>query len=124
MTSWTQEKTIKLIEEFHSRPALWDVSVPEYKNRNKRRDALKEVSELLALDIGEVEKKIKNLKVQFRREHKSLCARKKSGSSPKKAGWFGYEMLMFLLPQTETRGSRSTIPGENEDEEVRINYQI
>ncbi|KAG8287971.1 hypothetical protein J6590_025309 [Homalodisca vitripennis] len=46
--------TIKLIEEFHSRPASWDVSVPEYKNRNKKRDEFIKVAKVLAFDIGEI----------------------------------------------------------------------
>lgn len=48
------------------------------------------------------------MKSQFRREHKKLEESRKSGASPKKCSWFGYEPLMFLLPANPSRGSRST----------------
>lgn len=119
MAMWNQELTMKLIEELHSRPLLWDVTAAKYKNRNKKGDALQELAECFKVSISEIDKKFKNLKTQFRREHKSLCAKKKSGSSPKKPSWFGYESLLYLLSSKESRGSRSTII-EEEDQEVRI----
>lgn len=64
MTYWNQEKTIRLIEEFHARPALWDVTCSEYKNRNKKRDALQELANHFQTSIEELEKKLKNLKVE------------------------------------------------------------
>jgi hypothetical protein len=118
MTAWNQEATMKLIEELHSRPVLWDVTAAEYKNRNKKRDALQELAECFKLSLNEIEKKVKNLKTQFRREHKALCAKKKSGSSPKKPTWFGYESMLFLLSTTESRGSRSTIIEEDVQEVI------
>jgi len=49
-----------------------------------------------------------NLKSQFRREHKELKESKKSVFPPSKCKWFGYQLLLFLLQGTESRGSRNT----------------
>jgi len=53
-------------------------------------------------------KKNHNLKSQFRRENKKPKESKKSGVSPSKCSWFGYQPLLFLLQGTESRGSRNT----------------
>jgi hypothetical protein len=36
---WTRENTLRLIEDLHSLPCLWDVQTAEYKNSNKKSDA-------------------------------------------------------------------------------------
>lgn len=66
----------------------------------------------------DMEKKIHNLKSQFRREHKKLTESKKSGSSPKKSSWFGYHPLLFLLQGMESRGSRDTDCDEGEERQT------
>jgi hypothetical protein len=38
------ETTLKLIEDFQARSCLWDVASLDYKNRNKRRDAMHELA--------------------------------------------------------------------------------
>jgi hypothetical protein len=103
---WTSETTLKLIEDLHSLPCLWDVQSAEYKNRNKKVDAYDTLASKYCVSVMQVEKKIQALKTQFRREHRKLVT-KRSGSSPKKAAWFGYEQLLFLLQGNESR-SRST----------------
>ncbi|XP_063863939.1 uncharacterized protein LOC135102604 [Scylla paramamosain] len=105
---WSTEKTLGLIELLHSSPVLWDASCVDYKNKLKKADAVREIANTLSVDESEIEKKIKALKVQFRREHLKLTSLKKSGASPKKYAWFGYKPLLFLLQGRGARGSQLT----------------
>ena len=57
--------------------------------------------------------------MQFHRDHKKLVDSKRSGSSLKKAMWFGYEKLLFLLQGHKSRNSRST-----DNTEVSFKYCI
>lgn len=103
---WTSEQTMKFIDGLRSNPCLWDLTSLDYKNRNKKNDALATLGKEFGVDSHEVDKKIQSLKTQFRREHKKLLASKKSGC-PIKSTWFGYESLLFLLQGNETKGFES-----------------
>lgn len=116
---WTTQKTLDLIEELHINICLWDVTSLDYRNRDKRAKALSELSQKFEVSVLEIDKKIHTLKSQFRREHKKLDEARKSGASPKKCSWFGYEHLLFLLPAQESRGSRST-----DQEKVSDSFKI
>jgi len=48
------ETTLKLIEDFQARSCFWDVASLDYKNRNKRQDAMCE----LAIKYGVSEPKM------------------------------------------------------------------
>jgi len=52
------ETTLKLIEDFQARSCLWDVASLDYKNRNKRRDAMQELAIKYGVSDSEMEKKI------------------------------------------------------------------
>jgi hypothetical protein len=103
---WTSKNTSKLIEDLHSLPCLWDVQSAEYKNRNEKVDACDTLATKYGVSAVEAEKKIQALKTQFCREHKKLVDSKRSGSSARKAVWFGYEPLLFLLQGHDPGGSR------------------
>ena len=57
---WSAEIQVclQLIEFLHSFPALWDVTSVDYKNRLKKVDAMREISDELSMDVGDVERKI------------------------------------------------------------------
>lgn len=80
MTSWwNQEQTVKLIEEVNERPVLWDVMFSEYKNHNKKWDALQEVANALQTSVEEAEKKLGTWNLNFGVSTKH-CVQEKSGS--------------------------------------------
>lgn len=56
---WTVENTCKLIELYREARLLWDAGHPEYKNRYKKTDALKEIGLLCCVSSDEVDRKIK-----------------------------------------------------------------
>jgi len=58
------------------------VTSEEYKNRNKRRDAMEHLANKYQMPRRETEKKIHNLKCQFGREHKKFNESKKNRIFP------------------------------------------
>ncbi|KAF5283942.1 hypothetical protein FQA39_LY17194 [Lamprigera yunnana] len=67
---WTNAKVCELIELYRDRPVLWDCRLKEYKDRNKKQDALQEIADTFGVDKQVVEKKIKNVVCHFLREIK------------------------------------------------------
>lgn len=113
---WTSENTLKLIEDLHSLPCLWDVRSAEYKDRIKKDDAYVTLANKYSVSVMQAEKKIQALKTQFRREHRKCVVSKRSGGCLKKAAWFGYEPLLFLVQGCESRDNRSTDEKEVQNE--------
>lgn len=92
---WCRDKTCRLIEEFRSRECLWNHQIKEYKDRQKRGDAWKELANMFGCEAAEVEKKMKSLIGQFQRELKKTAGKSGDGANdaPK---WFAYQLMMFL----------------------------
>ena len=51
MVSWTDSVVFKLLEALQSRESLWNTSITEYKNKNKKKTQYDELLELLKDDI-------------------------------------------------------------------------
>ncbi|XP_076756616.1 uncharacterized protein LOC143426831 [Xylocopa sonorina] len=101
---WSNSRVLLFIEDLQKNECLWNRKDEHYSNHSKKIESLEYLSKKYELNINEVEKKIRNLKCQFRREYKKLSNSNRCGSS--KASWFGYEPLLFLLPEVESSGSR------------------
>ncbi len=54
---WSKEKTLELIQFYKERPVLWDCTLADYKNKNKRHDALTEIAIHFQVEKVEIEKK-------------------------------------------------------------------
>lgn len=96
---WSEDKTLNLIEMYRERPFLWNSRLTDYKNRNKRHDALLEISVSFGTEKDEIEKKIRYLLSHFAREIKKEKESAKSGSSTSEiyqSKWFAYKSLLFL----------------------------
>ena len=50
------ETMLKLIEDFQARLCLWDVASLDYKNRNKRQDAMHKLAIKYGISDPETEK--------------------------------------------------------------------
>ncbi|XP_068235611.1 uncharacterized protein [Palaemon carinicauda] len=95
---WPREKIVQLIECYRGYPLLWDPTHALYKHRFKRADAWREIAENIQMGRNEVEKKMKNLVTQFRRELKK-CQEKKSGDGAEdayKSQGFALSIMVFL----------------------------
>ncbi|XP_047503412.1 uncharacterized protein LOC125048665 [Pieris napi] len=107
---WSNDKIMQLIELFQSKPLLWDCSIKQYKDRNKKNDAFEEISQVLNIPKKDVETKIHVLRTQFTREKKKMSAKKTTGSGAiEKCKWIYYEPLEFLLCGATTSGETDTM---------------
>ena len=100
----------KLIELYPDRPCLWDVKTPGYRDRLQKNDAMKEIASELAMDEGEVGRKLHNLRSQYsnaRRKEASSKSGCEGGRGPRK--WEHYESLHFLNDSMDARKSVSNI---------------
>ncbi|XP_050345627.1 uncharacterized protein LOC126770310 [Nymphalis io] len=102
--TWTNELTETLIDLYRKQTLLWDSSDVDYKNKNKKKDAWKTISDIMGLHELEIQRKIKNLTAQFFREKKKLKEDNKFGSSTSDTPrWFAYQRLLFLTDRNEPR---------------------
>ena len=62
---WSRVDIEEMIVEYKGRPSLWDVCSPEYRDRNKKTEAWKTLAVKLDREIGEVQRKIHNLRNQL-----------------------------------------------------------
>lgn len=77
--NWSDEQTISFIEMYRDRPVLWRSSDPEYKNRNKRHDALIEIAVSFGIEKQDVEKKLKIYKASLQESGKERSSREQLG---------------------------------------------
>jgi hypothetical protein len=75
-----------------------DCNVKDYKNQYKKNDAWQKISFHIGIDVDIVEKKIKSLLAQYRRERRKVADAMKSGSAddvnvPKR---FAYKRFAFF----------------------------
>lgn len=108
---WSNEKVLELIEAYRNSPVLWDCTLPAYKNRNRRNDALSNIAILINVEKTEVDRKIKNLLSHFSRELKKEKQSVKSGSgtdSVYTSKWFAYGSLRFLTDRNKPRNATDT----------------
>lgn len=108
---WTNEKVLQLIEVYREHPLLWDCHLSEYKNRNRRADALNEIALSFGVDKTEIDRKIKNLLSHFARELKREANSTKSGSGSDnvyKSKWFAFDSMQFLRDRNKPRNTTDT----------------
>ncbi|KAF9416066.1 hypothetical protein HW555_006478 [Spodoptera exigua] len=81
---------MQLIELFQSKPLLWDCSIKQYKDRNKKNDAFEKISKVPNIPKKDVETKI-------HREKKDVGKKTTGSGAIEKCKWIYYEPLEFLL---------------------------
>ncbi|XP_072399259.1 uncharacterized protein [Diabrotica undecimpunctata] len=120
---WTNELTETLIHLYHSQTVLWDSTDENYKNKNKKKDSWKSISNFMGLHELELRRKIKNLTSQFFREKKKLKDDTKSGAcdTPR---WFAYQWLLFLTDKNEPRSFVEKELNEAYDSDSEKNIEI
>ncbi|XP_039277759.1 uncharacterized protein LOC120349991 [Nilaparvata lugens] len=111
------KKIISFINEIEMRPVMWDVCHVDYKNRNKKHDAMNKISEIFKCDTTEVLRKWKIILAQFRREKQKIKASKRMGSAASEVyilKWFGSQHLEFLNDRDEPNESINTLDDIND----------
>lgn len=82
---WTTDLVLELIKRFEEKPELWDFSSELYKNREKKQESLKEIADAMGTDVRTVDRKMRMLIGQYRRELMRPSSK-----------WFAFEKLSFL----------------------------
>lgn len=97
---WTKNNTTRLIEQYREKRVLWDPTVMEFKDRNKKHDAWAELGAGMNTDAMEVEKKMRALIGQFQRESRKGKSGDGTDSKPK---WIFFNMLLFMKDKNQPR---------------------
>ena len=112
---WTTEETVHLIECLESHPCLWDVYDKSYHMKDKRENALSEISNQMVIEAMEIKTKINGLRAQLGRELAKV-KKTKSGQGTEelyKPNWAFWEHLQFLCPVMTPRASKDTFVSSN-----------
>jgi hypothetical protein len=98
---WTSKKVLSFIKDMQLNECLWNIRSEQYRNRKAKNEAIEHLARKYEISVSDVEKKISNLKCQFRREHRKAVNLKRIGPYTRRATWFGYEALSFLLQHVQ-----------------------
>lgn len=83
LSRWSENTTLKFVQEYRMRECLWNTKSPIYKNRNARETAFKEIQEVMGIEgfgVTEIKNKIKALRSTYAQELKKIKDSKKSGA--------------------------------------------
>jgi len=120
---WTKEKTLEFIGHYKQCRLLWCSSDRNYKHKQLRSRALRELAVKYNCDTRAVLNKIKSLRSYFHKEHSKISNRKRESSMGDNcvSGWFAYESLLFILDgyNLSLRTGRDSEIGPEENFEVR-----
>ncbi|XP_034183421.2 uncharacterized protein LOC117605803 [Osmia lignaria lignaria] len=135
---WTEEKMIKLIEQYRKFENLWNPTDINYFKRNEKVDAWEKIGIKINRSSDDCRKKIVSLLSSYRREKSRTKMSMRTGKRAAKiyrSRWFAYDSLKFLEDRDTLRekldtGSLSTaltdgIAGNKEDiDNVGDNSQV
>ncbi|XP_013196890.1 uncharacterized protein LOC106139924 [Amyelois transitella] len=123
---WSKEKTLKLIELLQVNASLWNPSLCDTRrDKQKRKEELRAISELLGIPMPDINKKIQHLRTQYNRESaREARAFVEDPNDRYISNWYAFEYLHFMKDsnkpyriiqselQQEVNGS-VTSPSEN-----------
>ncbi|XP_014088451.1 uncharacterized protein [Bactrocera oleae] len=92
--TWTQQLTMKLIQEVERRPCIWNREDGDYSNKTMKAIAFDEIGEILNVPSTNVREKFRNLRINFMQVHKKkLSAGSRATYVPK---WEFYNALFYM----------------------------
>lgn len=108
------------ISVYRQNPILWNTSLKEYSDRDKKNKCYKQLVEIYQkikkrATIEDVKKKINSLRTNYRKELKKIKDSQRTGSSTddiyEPTSWIFWE-LQFLNDVEKLDNTRSTVPEE------------
>ncbi|KAJ8399541.1 hypothetical protein AAFF_G00409520, partial [Aldrovandia affinis] len=109
----------KLITAICGTPILYNVSLQEYRDKNKINDAWTAVAAVVCFPVDVCRKKWKSLRTTYRREMNKEKTKKRSGAGAVvQRPWRYTEVMSFLHPfiqERETSGNMEDDEGEEEN---------
>ncbi|KAG5678911.1 hypothetical protein PVAND_008535 [Polypedilum vanderplanki] len=102
--NWTRQETKDLITLYEINECLWNKNLREYKDRDERISSIQSISDEMKISIEEINKKIHNLRNQYRFELNKM--KKNIPGKPRYVTkWPYYKNLSFLENIVSVRGS-------------------
>ncbi|XP_053625746.1 uncharacterized protein LOC128683813 [Plodia interpunctella] len=95
---WSKDKTLKLIELLQVNATLWNPSLCDSrKDKQKRKEELRAISELLGIPMPDITKKIQHLRTQYNRESaREARAFVEDPNDRYISNWYAFEYLHFM----------------------------
>ena len=104
---WSDIETRKLIALYEGKEVLWDITSKDYRNRTKKHEAVRDISNKLKVEPSEVQRKLHNLRSQYNAEFKKI-RKKTSGQGTDEvyvSNWPYFTALKFIHVKTPTTSS-------------------
>lgn len=95
---WSKDRTLKLIELLQLNASLWNPSLCETRrDKQKRKEELRTISEMLGISVPDTTKKIQHLRTQYNRESaKEARALAEDPHDRYISNWYAFEYLHFM----------------------------
>lgn len=95
---WSKEKTLKLIELLQVNATLWNPSLCDTRRvKQKRREELRVIAEILRITVPDATKKIQHLRTQYNRESaREVRAYVEDPNDRYVSNWYAFDYLHFL----------------------------
>ncbi|KAL4714075.1 hypothetical protein ACJJTC_008429 [Scirpophaga incertulas] len=95
---WSKERTLKLIELLQLNASLWNPSMCENRrDKQKRKEELRIISDLLGISVPDTTKKIQHLRTQYNRESaREARALAQDPNDRYISNWYAFEYLHFM----------------------------
>ncbi|XP_076288710.1 uncharacterized protein LOC143213083 [Lasioglossum baleicum] len=118
---WSESKIATLIDLYREQQCLWDSKCLAFKLKAQKMDAWTTIADKLDCDPGEIQRKMKVILSQYRRERQKMEKRMKSGASADEASmshWIHFKGMQFLKERDKLRNMKDSFMLEefSEDE--------
>lgn len=126
---WGNDRCLRLVAAYERRPELWQSTDDNYRNKNRRQEAWKELADEVESTIDIVKAKMSSLLSSYRREK---AKEKMPFSTPQtvtkpdrqertyKSRWFAYSALKFLHKRKFSKNFPDGILGADNSTEFDV----
>ncbi|XP_075970074.1 uncharacterized protein LOC142972670 [Anticarsia gemmatalis] len=122
---WSKDKTLKLIELLQVNASLWNSSSCDTRReKQKRREELRLIADILGISVPDATKKIQHLRTQYNREWaREVRAYVEDPNDRYVSNWYAFEYLHFLkdsnkpyrILQSEDTSDLSGLPSHSDN---------
>lgn len=105
---WTQEETYELISFYRELRVLWDPTNRDYGLKTKRAEAIASLAEKFATTESEINRKIHNLRCQYRGEVRNFN-KKCNGTESCTSGWQFFDMMKEIMTYSTVRNGNGSM---------------
>ncbi|CAG5047721.1 unnamed protein product [Parnassius apollo] len=106
--NWDDSAVLLLIEKYQENELLWNSRHMDFKNRNKRNDAFRDIAFVFNIASSEIERKLKNLSSHYFREKRKYEESKRSGSGREDVQLPKCSSQDNITPQTTLPSTRTS----------------